>query len=86
MNILVLPVSGGGFVSQLAIIQHLCTIDYKPDITLASSGGNVSAYISMAASWKWAAIERISRDLSQDLFVKPWNDIMILSIITGYFK
>ena len=86
MYILVLPVSGGGFVSQLAIIQHLCGMDFVPDLTLASSGGNVAAYVASAANWKWPGIERISRDLSQDLFASPWNSVSSLSLIIGYFK
>ncbi len=86
MYVFVLPVSGGGFVSQLAILQHLCESQIIPDITLASSGGNVAAYIAAAANWKWAAIERIARELSHDLFVEPWNSISALSMIIGYFK
>jgi len=86
MYIYVLPVSGGGFVTQLAIIQHLCEIKFIPKIILASSGGNVAAYISSAANWKWAAIERIARELSQDLFICPWIKIASLSLVIGYFK
>lgn len=86
MYILVLPVSGGGFVSQLAILQHLCESKFVPDLTLASSGGNVAAYVAAAANWKWPAIERIARELSQDLFAKPWNNVLSLSMIIGYFK
>jgi predicted acylesterase/phospholipase RssA len=86
MYILVLPVSGGGFVSQLAILQHLCESGFVPNLTLASSGGNVAAYVAAAANWKWPAIERIARELSQDLFAKPWNSVMSLSMIIGYFK
>lgn len=86
MYIYVLPVSGGGFVAQLAIIQHLCEIKIIPNIILASSGGNVAAYISAAANWKWPAIERIARELSQDLFMCPWVKIASLSLLIGYFK
>jgi hypothetical protein len=86
MYIAILPVSGGGFVSQLAILQHLCEVKFVPDLTLASSGGNVAAYVAAAANWKWAGIERISRELTQDLFTSPWNSISSLSLIIGYFK
>lgn len=86
MNIFVLPVSGGGFVSQLAILQHLCESNILPNITLASSGGNVAAYIAEAAQWKWAAIERIARKLSQDLFVSSWSNVAFMSAIIGYFQ
>lgn len=86
MYIYVLPVSGAGFVSQLAILQHLCEAGYIPDLTLASSGGNVAAYIAAAANWKWAGIERIAREMTQDLFAKPLSSISWLSFILGYFN
>lgn len=86
LNVLVLPVSGGGFASQLAILQHLCETKYIPDITLASSGGNVAAYVAAGANWKWAGIERIARGLTQDLFAKSWHSLGITSFVIGYFE
>lgn len=86
MLVLVLPVSGGGFVSQLGILQHLCEIAFVPDVTLASSGGNVASYICSAANWRWASIERIARELSHGFFVQPWANIPGLSMVIGYFK
>ncbi|CAH6420593.1 Patatin phospholipase [uncultured virus] len=86
MYVLVLPVSGRGFVSQLAILQHLCGSKFVPDLTLSSSGGNVAAYVVAAANWKWPAIERISRELTQDLFARPWNSVSSLALIVGYFE
>jgi len=86
MYVLVLPVSGGGFVSQLAILQHLCESIFIPDITLSSSGGNVAAYVAAAANWKWPAIVRISREFNQDLFARPWNSVSSISSIIGYFE
>lgn len=86
MYVYAIPVSGGGFVSQLGILQHLGEAEYVPDITLSSSGGNVAAYVGAAADWKWAGIERIAGELSQDLFITPWNSIVSISMIIGYFK
>ena len=86
MQVLVLPVSGGGFATQLGILELLCEINYVPDITLASSGGNVAAYIAAAADWKWPGIERISKELTQSLFIKPWSSMGALSSVIGYFK
>lgn len=86
MNVLILPVSGGGFVSQIAAIQHLCESNYVPDVSFASSGGNVAAYLAAAADWKWQKISRIAEDLTQDLFVKPWSGISFISSIVGYFN
>lgn len=86
MYVFALPASGGGFVSQLGIIQHLCETGFIPDLILASSGGNVAAYVAAAANWKWAGIERIARELSQDLFARPWNSVLSISKAIGYFK
>jgi hypothetical protein len=86
MNVLILPVSGGSFVCQLGIIQHLCNGNIKPDIMLASSGGNIAAYISAAADWKWAGIERIAQEIKPEFLLQPWNNLSVLSTIIGYFK
>ena len=86
MYVFVLPVSGDGFPVQLGILEHLCESGFVPDITLSSSGGNVAAYVAAAADWKWAAIERISRELSHDLFASPWNSVSSVAMIIGYFQ
>lgn len=86
MLTLILPVSGGGFVSQLAIIEHLCENKFIPDVTLASSGGNVAAYISAAADWHWPGIERIARTLNKSLFITPHSSIPSVAFVIGYFE
>lgn len=86
MHVFVLPVSGGGFVVQLAIIQHLSGAKLLPNVCLASSGGNVAAYIAAAADYQWAAIERISRELNNTIFVQPWSSIRIISSAIGFFQ
>ena len=86
MYTFILPISGGGFVSQLAGLQYLCENDIKPNITLSSSGGNVAAFIASAADWKWAGIERISKELTNDLFASQWSNISIISNIIGWFQ
>lgn len=86
MILLVLPISGGGFVAQLALIKHMCIANIIPDVSLASSGGNVSAYIAAAGDWKWASIERISGDLNKSLLSTQWSAIGCLSLVIGYYK
>ncbi len=86
MLVYVLPVSGGGFVTQLTILQHLGQLKLKPDIVLASSGGNVASYVAAAADWHWAAIERISRELTHNFYVSPWSSVSAFSMIIGYFE
>ena len=86
MKLLVLPVSGGGFVVQLAALQLLSGIKFIPDVTLGSSGGNVAAYVGAAANWRWAGIERIARGLSHHMFVQDWSIFRALAFGIGYFK
>lgn len=86
LNVLVAPVSGSGFVNQLAIFQHLATCDYVPDIAITASGGAVATYLALAAKWRWNTIQRISRTLTSDLFVKPWSNLSITSFILGYYN
>lgn len=84
-NIYVLPVSGGCFVSQLGLLCEIYVAkkylkngkfesykDYQPDICLCSSGGNVSAYVGMAADWSDKGIERISKKIKSEIFVRSW--------------
>jgi len=86
MNIVILPASGQNFICQLAILQHLCDIDYKPSLLLGSSGGNLAAYIACAADWKSNHIERISKELKSHFFVQPWHDIGLISGCIGFFN
>lgn len=86
MQVLILPVSGGGLVSQLAAIQLLCEACYVPRVTLSSSGGNVAAYIAAAANWKWAAVKRLSAEINSKILFTPWYSISSLALIVGYFK
>ncbi len=86
MNIFILPVSGGAFVSQLAILQLLGINDIKPDITLASSGGNLASYIAAGSNMNWNSIELNSSKLSSKIFVKPWSPLSLTSLIAGYFQ
>lgn len=86
MHLFVLPVSGGAYVAQLAILQHLCDVKMLPDVIFSSSGGNVAAYIALAAQWKWANIERIVEELNCTLFAKPWHNIPPLAFLMGIMK
>ena len=80
-----LPVSGGALVSHLALLQIVYDarvksnneikrgyFSYAPHIVLASSGGNVSAFIGQASDWKSHAIERNVMNMNSNMFVKKW--------------
>lgn len=86
MKLLVLPLSGGRFVTQVAILQHLCEAQLIPDCTLATSGGNTAAYLAAVADWKWAGLERLAGELTSDLFARPWNSFSSLALCLGFFR
>ena len=86
MDLLILPASGHSFVAQLSAIQHLCEIEYKPNLMLGSSGGNICCFIAAAADFSRTHIERIARELKSEFFAKPWHDISVISGILGFFN
>lgn len=74
LKVYCLPVSGGALVAQLALLKELLSSEQNlsPDLVLASSGGNVSAYIAMAANWNPTAIDRISSQIESQMLVMNW--------------
>jgi len=86
MKLLVMPVSGGGFVVQLAALQLLSGIKFVPDVTLGSSGGNLAAYVGAAGNWSWAGIERVAGELSNKLFSQSWSAFRLIAFLIGYYK
>src|SRR5579872_4001437 len=75
------PVSGGAMVSQLALMKELSIarslFDPKPDnirphIFLGNSGGNICAYIGMAAQWSPYGIDRICTCLDPEMLTMNW--------------
>lgn len=88
MLIYVAPVSGGAFPHQLEMIMWLCKLQYKPDVVLASSGGNVASYVAMAGDWTCAGIEKMIDNLYSNYFFKSWFPTYISylpSVLKGYF-
>lgn len=84
LKVYALPVSGGGFVTQLGLISVLCDAlkianpistsarDYSPDIVMASSGGNVATYLAMAGGWSSSGIRVKATYLKSEMFVGSW--------------
>lgn len=70
LTVYILPVSGGGFVAQLGQLAAISGM--RPDAVFACSGGNVSAYLSMAGSWEREGIFSSMKTMSSDLFVRRW--------------
>ena len=78
LRVYVLPVSGGALVAQLALIKELSAaillfdINHEPHLVMCSSGGNVSAYIGMAANWNPISIDRISSMVESEMLIMNW--------------
>ncbi len=85
MRVQVLPSSGSCFPAQLALINELSLIGSLPDIILATSGGNASAYLTIAADWSLSNIERIVKTIHPNIFANEWSDI-IPTISMAFFK
>lgn len=81
----VLPVSGGGFPTQIGLLaeygearqilqRYRRKISRKkdPDLVLASSGGNVAAYLGLAADWEGRSLLRIASRLYTEMFIQSW--------------
>lgn len=76
----VLPISGGAFPVQLALLSQ---INSKPDLMLGASGGNIAAYLGLASDFKLDRIKEITNKLHTDLFIKGSK---ILALFNGGFK
>jgi predicted acylesterase/phospholipase RssA len=72
VEISVLPVSGGYFINQVALLSVICDYGYKPNILLGSSGGAITAYVGLCADWNTNGIYRVMGDMSSDIFVRSW--------------
>lgn len=86
MRLLVLPISGGSFVNQLAILSLLTLTFYQPEIIFASSGGNVAAYTAVAGEWSWAGLQRVAGEINSRMFASPWSPLPPLAFIQAYSK
>lgn len=84
--ITILPVSGGSFPSQLAMMKILLSIDFKCDIFLAASGGNVATYLCHAGHWTSGGINQVIGMMSTEMFVKPWNSFSVINLAMVYFQ
>lgn len=80
--IYILPISGGFFPNQLALIsvlsetKHSLQMKKSPDVCIGSSGGNISAYISLANSWNETRIKAYISKIKMHMFIESWLPIL----------
>jgi predicted acylesterase/phospholipase RssA len=88
-----LPVSGGAFTNQLALLSELYEAlaiskahKIQPDIALGSSGGNIAIYTAMAGDWTSSGINRVVRLIERELFIRSWFSLKFIpTILAGLF-
>ncbi len=85
MRVQVLPSSGSSFPAQLALVNELALLGIIPNIILATSGGNASAYLTVAADWSLSNVERIVNTIKPNIFTNEWSNI-IPTISMAFFK
>jgi predicted acylesterase/phospholipase RssA len=90
MRIFILPVSGGAFPVQLGLMSELHdAAGIAPDIVLGSSGGNVAAYIALAANWTSTKIAELVKMINSSMFAQSWWPYYLRfmpSSLIGVFK
>lgn len=91
IDLLVAPVSGGYFISQVAIIATLLEArgGQQFDINCGASGGNIACYIASLFDKTSESMEKITYSLNSDMFLDNWwatNLEFIPSMVIGIFK
>lgn len=86
MKVLVVPVSGQYFVNQLGVLVNLSKLNWRPDLILATSGGNVASYIIEAAEWDENKIEMVFENMKCDMYVSSWFPNFYISLFIGLYK
>lgn len=95
MRIYILPISGGEFPNQLALLSEvteaLMTINavtgeqsYAPDLLMGASGGNISAYLALASDWTYTSIIKNCYFVNQSLFIRDWEPKPLRNFIPGF--
>lgn len=87
MSVLVLPVSGGYFPYQVAALIEISRIsELNPRLVLASSGGNVAAYLAEIANYQPNKILRISQEIHSGMFISKHSSIPTLDAMAVFYN
>lgn len=81
-------VSGRSFPKQIeAYMQYLRCGGPRPDLVYGASGGNVVAYIAMAADYDTSEMHRIAMSIDTNLFLEPRTRFVpnIVGLVYGGF-
>jgi hypothetical protein len=86
MHVLILPISGRKFVRQLSCLKILLKSDYKADIMLSTSGGNICAYLLELSNWNYEKLVKNVGNITSQMLCKPWCSFSIFNYIFGLYK
>ena len=86
MFILVCPISGPKFCNQITAVLHLTEINFVPDITLCSSGGNIASYLLSCSNWDRNKLIKMCYTINSNLFIKKWCYSDTISLLIGFFR
>lgn len=87
IDIMVLPISGGGVFTQLGLICNLIEAnpEYRSDIMLGSSGGCLASYITLASNFNPDYIVNIVKQASHKDYIKSeWTPELIRPLYQNY--
>jgi predicted acylesterase/phospholipase RssA len=79
LSIFVLPSSGGSFPVQVGLLARFIEASetsFRPDVVLATSGGNVAAYMANSADWKRDRLVEYLKFVSAEMFLAPWSSFI----------
>ena len=69
---LISTVSGGYFIRQLAVAQHILSMNYTIDGYFGNSGGAIANLLSLKYNQTTQSILRVLNALRPEMFVTPW--------------
>ena len=79
-------ISGGYFVSQIAILASILPTITSVDAYFGNSGGAIANLVSLKWSGTSESIERVLYSIDKDMFLKPWvSDNIPLSKVLSPF-
>ncbi|MCP4120166.1 MAG: patatin-like phospholipase family protein [Bacteroidetes bacterium] len=86
-NYTILPISGAGCFSQIAILARMSELGYSSEVMLGASGGNITAYIANASRFNPIKMIDMAYELHPSMFCRPWTGLSpIVSTYCGLHK
>ena len=86
MHVLILPISGNYFVEQIKSMYFLLENNYKADIIMSCSGGNVAAFLLEISNWNYNNILEESKNIHSKMICRAWSPIPILNYFIGIYN